>query len=89
MAEVISALEKAIMALDSLSQKDITEIRVYVNPPLLVIQVMLAVQTLLGVNKPDWPTAKLLLGDPQFLHQLVSIDKDNLPEKVSKKCIVF
>lgn len=79
---MIPALQTAIVALDSLSQKDIAEIRVYISPPELVIQVMLAVQTLLGIGKPDWPTAKLLLGDPQFIQQLVKIDKDHLPEKV-------
>lgn len=82
---MIPALETAVTALDSLNQKDVAEIRVYVRPPSLVIKVMNAVQTLLGIARPDWATAKLMLGDGQFFHQLIHIDKENIPEKVTSR----
>lgn len=75
-------MEIATSALDSLNQKDVAEIRVYLVPPTQVVKVMNAVQILLGIAKPDWPTAKLMLGDAQFFHQLIHIDKENIPEKV-------
>ena len=58
------------------------EIKVYINPPNLVIKVVAAVQILLGASKPDWPSAKILLSDPMFLTRLINIDKDNISEKV-------
>lgn len=39
LAEVIPALEKAILALDALEARDIAEIKCYHNPPELIKQV--------------------------------------------------
>ena len=33
-------------------------------------------------KKPDWPTAKQMLGDPNFLKKLLQFDKNSLPDKV-------
>ena len=54
----------------------------YVNPPELVSMVMGAVGILLQ-TKPDWATAKQVLGDTQFLKKLINFDKNAVPEKVT------
>ena len=57
-------------------------LRVYLKPPEIVKMVMSAVCTLL-MEKPDWATAKQVLGDASFLKNLVQFDKNNVPEKVT------
>ncbi|XP_071788570.1 dynein axonemal heavy chain 6-like isoform X3 [Asterias amurensis] len=82
--EALPALESAQKALDSLDKNDISEIKVFNKPPDMVLTVMEAICILLGV-KPDWPSAKGLLSDPNFLKRLMDYDKDNVPDSLLKK----
>lgn len=70
--------------MDALDKNDITEIKAFNNPPKMVQTVLEAVCILLGA-KPDWPTAKALLGDAKFLSNLYNYDKENIAESKLKK----
>ncbi|XP_043933259.1 dynein axonemal heavy chain 2 [Protopterus annectens] len=82
--EALPALEEAVKALESLNKKDMTEIKSYGRPPVLVETVMQAVMILRG-NEPTWAEAKRQLGEQNFIKQLVNFDKDNISDKVLKK----
>ncbi|XP_042305526.1 dynein axonemal heavy chain 6 [Sceloporus undulatus] len=82
--EALPALEAANKALDSLDKADISEIRVFTKPPDLVMTVMEAICILLNA-KPDWATAKQLLGDSTFLKKLLEYDKENIKSQVLLK----
>ena len=84
LASVIPAIQLAIDSLNTLNKKDISEMRVFLRPPVLVTLVMSAVCTLLQ-TKPEWATAKQILGDPLFLQRLFDFDKNSVPEKVFVK----
>ncbi|EDO31800.1 predicted protein [Nematostella vectensis] len=82
--EALPALEAAQKALDSLDKSDISELRVFTKPPELVMTVMESICILLGV-KPDWPSAKTMLGDAGFLKKLMDYDKDKIPDSTLRK----
>ncbi|KAL5020432.1 hypothetical protein ScPMuIL_003324 [Solemya velum] len=82
--EAIPALEASIKALDALDKNDIAEIRVFQKPPELVQTVMEAVCILLN-QKTDWAAAKSVLGDSNFLKNMVNYDKENISESVLRK----
>ncbi|XP_060043693.1 dynein axonemal heavy chain 6 [Erinaceus europaeus] len=82
--EALPALEAANKALDSLDKADISEIRVFMKPPDMVMTVMEAISILLNA-KPDWPTAKQLLGDSNFLRRLLEYDKENIKPQILAK----
>ena len=77
----LPAFNDAMKSLKSLSKSDLVEVRGYQKPPALVMKVMEAVCTLLGA-KPDWESAKKVLGDSKLIERLESFDKDNIPVKV-------
>lgn len=64
------------------------EIKNFKTPPALVQKVMEGVCILLGA-KPDWDSAKKVLGDSQFMNRLLNFDKDNIPPKVIKQIVVY
>ncbi|XP_069668946.1 dynein axonemal heavy chain 6 isoform X3 [Periplaneta americana] len=78
------AMEAATKALDSLNKNDINELRVFNKPPHLVKFVMEAVCLLLG-QKLDWASAKLVLGDTNFLKKLQEYEKDKISDALLKK----
>ncbi|XP_042075509.1 LOW QUALITY PROTEIN: dynein axonemal heavy chain 6 [Haplochromis burtoni] len=82
--QALPALESANQALRSLNRADISEIKVFTKPPALVMTVMESVCILLDC-KPDWLSAKQLLGDPNFLRRLTEYDKDNIKPRILLK----
>mmetsp|Transcript_39705 Transcript_39705/g.74534 ORF Transcript_39705/g.74534 Transcript_39705/m.74534 type:complete len:1860 (+) Transcript_39705:1-5580(+) len=82
--KALPALNAAVQSLSALNKGDITEIKSFSKPPPLVQTTMEAVCTLLG-EKPDWDTAKKVLGDSQFMKRLIDFDKDNIEVKIIKK----
>nr|KAF6328674.1 dynein axonemal heavy chain 6 [Pipistrellus kuhlii] len=82
--EALPALDAANKALDSLDKADISEIRVFTKPPDMVMTVMEAISILLNA-KPDWPTAKQLLSDSNFLRRLLEYDKENIKPQILAK----
>ncbi|CAH8499452.1 unnamed protein product [Schistosoma intercalatum] len=84
LAQAMPALEAAVQALESLNKKDITEIKSYGKPPLLVQKVLEAVMILRGAD-PSWAESKRQLGEQDFIKQLINFDKDNISDKTLKK----
>nr|XP_022345562.1 dynein heavy chain 2, axonemal-like isoform X2 [Crassostrea virginica] len=82
--EALPALQEAIAALESLNKKDMTEIKSYGRPPMLVEKVMEAVMILRG-SEPTWAESKRQLGEGNFIKQLMNFDKDNISDRVLKK----
>eukprot|EP00891_Asterochloris_glomerata_P001497 jgi/Astpho2/1497/e_gw1.00026.129.1_t len=79
--EVLPTLEAAQRALNALNKNDIIEIRTFTKPPVLVQLTMEGVCILLQ-EKPDWDTAKRVLGNPKFIERLVGYDADNIPASI-------
>lgn len=87
LAEAMPALNMAIKALDTLSSKDITEIKAMKNPPAPVKLVLTAVCIFFGlsaVREPGadgkmvqnyWPTIVKMISDTKFLDSLKKFDK--------------
>ncbi|XP_046391604.1 dynein axonemal heavy chain 6 [Ischnura elegans] len=82
--EALPALEAAQKALGALDKNDINEIRVFQKPPSLVKFVLEAVCLLLGA-KTDWASAKVVLGDTNFLKRLQEYDKNKISEALLRK----
>ena len=73
----LPALERAMAEVDKLDKGSITEIKSFTKPPPLVQTVMGAVMVLFRQSQ-DWKTAKLKLGESDFLKQIKNFDKDSV-----------
>ncbi|CAI8029533.1 Dynein heavy chain 6, axonemal [Geodia barretti] len=82
--QALPALQAANKALDALDKSDIAEIRVFSKPPELVATVMEAICILFN-TRPDWPSAKTLLGDTGLMKKMIDYDKDKISESMLKK----
>jgi len=97
LAEAMPALNSALKALDTLTQKDITEIKAMKNPPAPVKLVLTGVCIMKGISavrEPGadgkmamnyWPSIVKMISDTKFLESLRIFDKDNMDPKVVAK----
>ena len=53
--------------------------------PLMLDDPLLQAVCILKQEKPDWDTAKRVLGDAQFMKSLLEFDKDNIPDAVIRR----
>lgn len=65
--------------MDALDKSDIAEVRVFSKPPELVSTVMEAICILFNV-RPDWASAKSVLGDPSLMKKMIEYDKVGVKE---------
>ncbi|KAI8465887.1 MAG: dynein heavy chain 7 [Monoraphidium minutum] len=79
--EALPALEAALDSLKALNKNDIVEIKSFPKPPPLV-QMTLEAVCILKQEKPDWDTAKRVLGEANFMEEF---DKDAIPDAVIRK----
>ena len=73
-----------MQAVSTIEKAELLELRTMKTPPEIAVQVMEAVCILMSL-KPDWATAKVLLGDAAFTQKLADFDKDNIPEATTKR----
>ncbi|TPX35722.1 hypothetical protein SmJEL517_g02025 [Synchytrium microbalum] len=99
LAMALPLLNAALSALDTLKKSDVDLVKTMKNPPDGVKLVMEAVCTMKDIKPekiPDpsgsgrmvfdyWKPSLKMLGDPKFLEQLKSFDKDNIPPAIIKK----
>jgi dynein heavy chain len=82
--EAIPALEAAAEALTNLKKDEITEIRSFAKPHILVQKVCECVVILRGLKDISWKGAKAMMADARFLSSLIEFDKDGITEKQMK-----
>ncbi|TPX37761.1 hypothetical protein SeMB42_g06896 [Synchytrium endobioticum] len=99
LAQALPLLNAALNALDTLKKSDVDLVKTMKNPPDGVKLVMEAVCVMKDIKPekiPDpsgsgrmvfdyWKPSLKMLGDPKFLEQLKSFDKDNIPAATVKK----
>merc|ERR1719174_2102592 len=97
LAEAMPALEAAMEALNTLSKKDIDEVKALKKPPgavRLVLQCVCILKGIKSVKGKDedgkafddyWPNSTKMVADSGFLASLQTFDKDAIPAPVVKK----
>jgi dynein heavy chain len=88
LAEALPALAAAEKALQTLSQKDIGEIKTFTTPPTNVEKTMNAVLILLK-EKDGWATAKQCLSKMDFLSRLTGYNRDDIAPAIIRKLTPF
>ena len=81
-------MQHANESLSLLDKSDISEIRVYTSPPLMVQRVLAAVCLLLH-QPEDWASAKALIGDPNFMRCLMQFQKDHVTPDIAQRLRVY
>nr|AML30863.1 axonemal inner arm dynein heavy chain 7 [Marsilea vestita] len=79
--EALPALEAAAEALNNLKKEEITEIRSFAKPHILVQKVCECVVILRGIKDVSWKGAKAMMADNRFLQSLLEFDKDGINDK--------
>jgi len=99
--EAMPALEQALSALDTLTAKDIGEIKAMGNPPgpvKLVLQTVCVIKQIKPGRVKDesgkmvedwWGPSKTMVSDKDFLKSLQTFDKDSIPPATIKKIQTF
>ena len=76
--EVTPLYEAALSALNSLTKRDVDELKTYVRPPVDVREVACAVCLLFGLTE-SWDEAKMLFHTEDFFENLQFFDKERMP----------
>ncbi|CAF4607569.1 unnamed protein product, partial [Rotaria sp. Silwood2] len=85
---VIPVLDEAMADVSQLDKADVAEVRVYQSPPYQVMMVMCAVCVLLDC-KPDWATARQVLGDSGFISRLTNLDINHISDRTYRKLLQY
>ncbi|KPI84818.1 putative dynein heavy chain [Leptomonas seymouri] len=86
--QALPALEAAEQALQTLSAKDIQEIKTFTTPPSNVEKTMNAVLLLLG-EKEGWASAKACLSKMDFIARLTGYPRDAITPTCIRKLATF
>jgi len=101
LAEAMPALQEALSALDTLSSKDIGEIKAMKDPPgpvKLVLSAVCIIKQLKPGRVKDadgkmvedyWSISIKMVSESGFLQSLQTFDKDNIPPAIVKKIAAF
>jgi len=99
--EAMPALNDALKALDTLSSKEIAEVKAMKNPAApvrLVLSAVCILKSIKPVRVKDesgkmvddyWPAATKMISEMGFLASLQSFDKDNIPPDIIKKISTY
>eukprot|EP00163_Fabomonas_tropica_P031148 TRINITY_DN730_c1_g1_i6.p1 TRINITY_DN730_c1_g1~~TRINITY_DN730_c1_g1_i6.p1 ORF type:complete len:4200 (+),score=1431.71 TRINITY_DN730_c1_g1_i6:1002-12602(+) len=79
--EALPALQAAKDALKNLNKSDLTEVRSFAKPPIMVEKVVECVSILKGIKELNWKLSKTMMAAPDFINSLIHFDTNKLTEK--------